>query len=429
MPSNNDRRHRRSYGSGSLHTRVDRAGREAWYGTWWTHGRQIKRRIGAKRGPGGREGLTRRQAEAELRRLISETPGRRPATERLTVAEVGQRYLTHLENTGRKASTIAAVKGHLEHWHSPFFADRSIDSIRPEDVSDLMSLMRAGHRPGGLKRTKPLSPKTIHNAIGTLNALLRFAQRKRWASFNAVAEVELPAAEPNDDIRFLEPNEVEALARAATPGPYQPIDRALYLTAAMTGLRAGELVALRWRDVDWTAARIRVRQNHVLGEFGTPKSRRSTRSVPMADPVAAELERLFQQSRWQADDDLVFADPTVEAPPPHGAPLGKASILKRFRKALKAARLETTHVFHDLRHTFGTQMAAHGVPIRTIQEWMGHKDIQTTQRYADYAPSTHEAAVVAAAFGRGNNRGNNLSEPERTGENENQANTGVGDTT
>jgi integrase len=165
--------------------------------------------------------------------------------------------------------------------------------------------------------------------------------------------------------------------------------------AAMTGLRQGELVALRWRDVDWPAARLRVRQNHVLGEFGTPKSRRSTRSVPMADPVGAALDELFKASPAQGDDDLVFADPVT------GGPLSKRMILQRFRKALEAAHLDETHRFHDLRHTFGTRMAAAGVPMRTLQEWMGHRDIATTQRYADYAPSAHEAAYVAAAVGSG----------------------------
>jgi hypothetical protein len=58
---------------------------------------------------------------------------------------------------------------------------------------------------------------------------------------------------------------------------------------------------------------------------------------------------------------------------------------------------------------------------------MGHKEIQTTQRYADYAPSMHEAALVAAAFGRGSNRGSNLSEPERSSEHQNAANSGVGE--
>jgi integrase len=161
----------------------------------------------------------------------------------------------------------------------------------------------------------------------------------------------------------------------------------------MTGLRQGELCALRWRDVDWPAARVRVRQNYVLGEFGTPKSRRSTRSVPMADIVAGELDRLFTASTATGDDDLVFADPFT------GGPLDKAAILRRYRRALKAAKLDESHRFHDLRHTFGTRMAAAAVPMRTLQEWMGHRDIATTQRYADYAPSAHEAAFVEAAFG------------------------------
>ncbi|MGI8903264.1 MAG: tyrosine-type recombinase/integrase [Solirubrobacteraceae bacterium] len=60
------------------------------------------------------------------------------------------------------------------------------------------------------------------------------------------------------------------------------VERVMYLTAAMTGMRQGELFALRWRDVDWTARRIRVRRNYVRGEFGTPKSKRSSRSVPLA---------------------------------------------------------------------------------------------------------------------------------------------------
>ncbi|UGS35249.1 tyrosine-type recombinase/integrase [Capillimicrobium parvum] len=384
---------RRSYGTGGLFVRADRSGRQTWYGKWRTNGRQIKRRIGPKRGEGSRDGLTRTQAEAELRRLIAETPGAARVGERLTMHEAGRRYTRYLAASGRKPSTLAAVRGHLAHWIEPFFADRAIDGIRTEDVADLVTLMQAGQRPGGLRRTKPLSPKTIRNAIGTLNALMSYAQRKGWTGSNPVLDLELPVVEPDEDIRFLEPVEVEAVGAAATSGTYEAVDRALYITAAMTGLRQGELIALRWRDVDWTAGRIRVRQNYVLGEFGTPKSRRSTRSVPMADRVAGELDSLFKASSMQGDDDLVFADPLT------GGPLAKAAILRRFRKALRVARLDDAHVFHDLRHTFGTRMAAAGVPMRTLQEWMGHRDIATTQRYADYAPAPeHEAALIAGAF-------------------------------
>jgi integrase len=400
---------RRSYGTGSLYVRVDAAGREAWYGQWRAGGRKVKRRIGWKRAEGAREGLTAVQAETEMRRVMGETVvGPAAVGERLGLTELSRRYLVHLERAGRKPSTIAAVRAHVEHWLVPFFGDRSLDAIRAEDVNDLVTLMLAGRRPGALRRDKPLSPKTVRNAIGTLNAMYAHAQRKRWATTNPVREVELPAVPSHDDIRFLEPAEVEAVAAAARPGPYQAIDRALFLTAAMTGLRAGELVALRWRDVDWTAGRVRVRRSYVLGQYGTPKSRRSSRSVPMADAVAGELERLFQASSRQHDDDLVFADPVT------GGPLSKRDMLKRFRAALAAAHLDETHRLHDLRHTFGTRMAAAGVSMRTLQEWMGHKDITTTQRYADYAPSAQEADLIAAAFGRGGNPGGNLSESQVT---------------
>jgi integrase len=163
----------------------------------------------------------------------------------------------------------------------------------------------------------------------------------------------------------------------------------------MTGLRQGELIALRWRDVDWPAARVRVRQNYVLGQFGTPKSKRSTRSVPMADQVAGELDRLYQAAGQPSQDGLVFADPYT------GEPLSKPAILRRYRKALAVAGLDSSRRFHDLRHTFGTAMAAAGVPMRTLQEWLGHKDIATTQIYADYSPSAHEAAYIESAFGAG----------------------------
>ena len=167
--------------------------------------------------------------------------------------------------------------------------------------------------------------------------------------------------------------------------------RALFLTAAMTGLRQGELIALRWRDVDWAAGRIRVRQNYVRGQFGTPKSRRSARSVPLADRVAGELERHHQASYWIRDDDLVFASPST------GGPLERSHVLRVFKNALAAARLDERHVFHDLRRTFGTRMAAASVLLRTLQEWMGHRDYKNAI-YADYAPSAHERELVERAF-------------------------------
>ena len=80
---------------------------------------------------------------------------------------------------------------------------------------------------------------------------------------------------------------------------------------------------------------------------------------------------------------------------PGGRSIGRS--LKRFKQALTRACVREVR-FHDLRHTFGTRMAAAGVPMRTIQEWMGHRDSKTTEIYADYQPSGREADLVEQAF-------------------------------
>jgi integrase len=113
----------------------------------------------------------------------------------------------------------------------------------------------------------------------------------------------------------------------------------------------------------------------------------------MADRLAGELELHFQRSRFQADGDLVFAHPVT------GHVLDASKLRKRFYRALKRAELHRL-TFHELRHTFGTQMAAAGAPLRAIQEWMGHADASTTEIYAHYAPDpTHGAAFAQKAFG------------------------------
>jgi integrase len=252
--------------------------------------------------------------------------------------------------------------------------------------------------------------KLICNALTLLFQVFEFGKRKGWCERNPVEHVDRPEVEEHQDIRFLSLEEIEALLDGVSDDePHGPTDRALFMTAAMTGLRQGELLALRWRDVDWPAARLRVRQNYVRGNWGTPKSRRGSRSVPMVDRVAGELERHFQRSAFQADDDLVF-------PHPHtGEVLDHSALVRRYKKALSSAGVRDVR-FNDLRHTFGTQMAAAGVPLRTLQEWMGHRDFKTTLIYADYAPAAHETEMAERAFARGTNRGTNLSESAGTSE-------------
>jgi len=159
----------------------------------------------------------------------------------------------------------------------------------------------------------------------------------------------------------------------------------------MTGLRQGELIGLRWRDIDFEARKVRVVSPYVRGEFNDPKSENSGRSVPLAQRVADALTGLRERTLYPADCDLVFCHPET------GGPLDRSKLVRRFKGARNAAGVRPI-TFHELRHTFGTRMAANGVPLRTVQHWMGHADSKTTQIYAHYQPTDTEAETVDGAF-------------------------------
>jgi integrase len=131
------------------------------------------------------------------------------------------------------------------------------------------------------------------------------------------------------------PEEVWALVRAADSEQ----DRAIYLTAAFTGLRMGELLALRWRDVDFTGSTIRVRARWAAGQLTTPKSGK-VRAVPLATALAT----LGHRRHWVGDDDLVFAG---EA----GGHLDGSALRRRYKAALASAGLRSLrfHEYADVR--------------------------------------------------------------------------------
>jgi len=377
---------KRAYGSGSIYEH-----RGSWYGRWRPApgAPQVKRKLGPKRTRGGSDGMTRSQAEARLRELmaIEATPAiaPRPRVGAYTVEQLGELYIANACKLGRKESTLTdyamCVRLHL----TPFFGETPIQRIDAKRIEALIVHLR----------DNGLRPKSVRNYVGTLSALLNFAVRKKWLAASPMTAVDLPALTSGDELeeplRFLLPSEVHALADAALPGHYHAIDRALYLTAAFTGLRQGELRGLLWHHIDFDASRVRAFENVVRGERTTPKSRRG-RSVPMARTVSHALLVLRAESAWTRPHDAVFADPLT------GRPVALTPMMRRYRAALAAAGLETGFRFHDLRHTFGTSMARAGEPVTTIQAWLGHGDLKTTQRYMHYAPAVDEAERVERAF-------------------------------
>ncbi len=373
---------KRSYGTGQLYEKHG-----AYYGRWRDRsGGRFNRRVGPKREPGSSAGLTRGQAERKLQAMID---GEGAATvvsdPTRTIGSVGALALAQLDLHGRRASTIEAFESGLRVHLVPYFGDTPIGRITHEDVERFMSRLRR----------KGLAPKSVKNYLSTLHSVFDYALRKRWIGENPCRLVNKPKTDDSDpDIRFLTLDELEAVIRAIPDDdPRGAVERVLYRVAAMTGMRQGELLGLRWQDVDWLVAKVRVRQSFVRGEFGKPKSKRSSRGVPLAMRVASELEALHRRSAYQGDSDLVFAHPET------GNPLDRSKVLKRLKLHCRAAGVREIR-FHDLRHTFGTTMAASGVPLRTLQEWMGHRDIKTTQIYADYCPGDHEADLVEQAFNR-----------------------------
>jgi integrase len=374
---------RRPRGTGHLKLRRDAAGRATYYGKFHVHGRQVMRKLGPARQPGSSVGLTKAQAESALRRAIEAERAAPPVAERLEVGEAGRRYLLHLETLGRKRSTLMDYESSLRIHLAPFFAGRSLDRI---DVQLVEAFIQT-------KLLEGRAPKSVLNYTGLLHSIFAFAIRRGWCATNPVALADKPRATARDDeIRFLNVEELEAVIRAVPDDDLGALERVLYRTAAMAGMRRGELLALRWRDVDWAAGVIRIRRNYTRGEFTTPKSRRSSRAVPLADLLAADLDRHFQRSRFRDDDELVFAHPQL------GTVLDPSKLRKRFTAATERAGVRYVR-FHDLRRTFGTRMAAAGAPMRSLQEWMGHSDFRTTLVYADYAPDqTQGARYAAAAF-------------------------------
>jgi integrase len=386
--SENDVVARRSHGTGSLSIRRDARGRETWYGQWWSGGGHANRKIGLKRQPGGREGLTRVQAERELRRRMDQDAAVLARGQRRSVAAAGEEYVDHLEHVmERKATTVKDYRGYLRRHLAPFFGERTLDGIDEREVGSY--LMR--------KRGERLSAKTVNNHLNFLHGLFKFAVKRGWAERNPVALVDRPKAHhPRQRrIRFLQPVELDAVIQSVPHDELGSVESPLYLAAAMTGMRQGELIALSWQDVDWLAGRIRIVDNFPRGRVDaadSPKSHHG-RSVPMADRLAAELELHFQRTAFRGDTDLVFCHPHT------GHPLDPSKLRKRFGEALARAHVRAV-TFHELRHTFGTQMAAAGAPLRAIQEWMGHADAKTTEIYSHYAPDPSQGAVFAErAFG------------------------------
>jgi len=376
---------KRSYGTGELYEKHG-----AYYGRWRTSDdRKLNRKVGSVRKPGASNGLTRAQAERAFRKMQEaeeRRPSRRRDVEPVTVgaAAASLRQAKALE--GARKSYLEGLESMQRVHLEPNIAALALEKVSTAQIEALATAMLDGG----------LAPKTVRNVLTFTHSVFEHAIAKGWCHENPVRCAARPkrrrARDARPDLQFLTVPELDAVLRAIPdevvhrrpaptrfgrdgPAPPPPPDalwpvlRVVILAAAMTGLRQSELLGLRWRDIDWTARRIRVRNAFVRGEHSAEgKSDLSTRrSVPLADRLAGELARWSTRTPYNSDEDLVFAHPQT------GNPLDRSKVTKRFQGACRSAGVHVI-TFHDLRHTFGTRLAASGEPLRTIQEFLGHAD-------------------------------------------------------
>ena len=199
---------------------------------------------------------------------------------------------------------------------------------------------------------------------------------------NPVRGVKMPERTLKRPHRFLTAEEVRRLIAASN----EPL-RTIIILATMTGLRIGEILALRWGRIDLLRGTLRVAETCYKGHFGSPKTRASRREVPLAAAVVRELEGLYSRSTENSKEALVFSKS-------QGLPLAADNLRKKaLRTACKRAGLQRID-WHTLRHTHGTLLHSQGTPLKVAQAQLGHSHMATTLDIYTHASGSAQRDAV-----------------------------------
>ncbi len=264
----------------------------------------------------------------------------------------------------------------------PVFGDRRINAITSMEVERWLADMQTRIAPRTGER---YSSASIHGAYVALSKVFAYALKHRLIAANPCTVVDKPRIERSEPV-FLAPEEVAAIAaKLDTAHPYGLIVR----FAAYTGLRAGELAALRVRDVNLMRRHVEVRRTiqRTKGGWtlGTPKSARSVRDVPLPGFLVQELTTYLAAHPHRADGSAALWPGRLQGG--HGdkrnavdwaRPFDVSSVYRYYFKPTLAKLGVRPARWHDLRHFYASACAAQGIDIRKVSRWMGHANINTT---------------------------------------------------
>lgn len=390
---------------------------DRWYVKWRDHEGQHQQKLGlhwSERGAPAAGHLRKRDAEALLADFLVERRREAQAVYegRLALARGGATLseiaTAWLARAGGERPWKPATRRNYEKalfgkrsYLLPALGHRPVRVLSRSEVRRWWASLRDPRRPGG-----PLSARNANAQLALLRNIIRWADG---------TEEYGPVGDPSRGIQkwaedalgektdFFEPEEVMALCRAADElhremradperrerAHASRHDARIILVAAFTGLRRGEVVSLRWRDLDFDASSVHVRENVSAGQDTTPKGRRS-RTITMAPQVAQVLAPLAPGDARHSTE-LLF--PGTRA----GMKLDPDALSKRFIAARQRAGLRPL-TFHDLRHTFASLLARAGEPVTVIQAEAGHADLRTTERYMHHRPRRQDAERFGRAF-------------------------------
>ncbi|HUY24215.1 MAG TPA: site-specific integrase, partial [Candidatus Saccharimonadales bacterium] len=268
----------------------------------------------------------------------------------------------------------------------PVLGKLQLSKLGPQDVQRMQERMLRGGA----------SPTSVHHAHAVLHRMLRDAVRWDLVSRN-VAQLVSPPRMAESNIEVLRREQVDALLEVAASDPWE----ALWVLALGTGMREGELMALRWQDLDLEAGLVQVRRTASRGPegmiFAEPKTPNSRRRIKLGQGELAALHRhhaaqaaarLQVGPLWQ-EQDLVFCQAD-------GQPILRERIFRTaFRQLLARAGLPVI-TFHNLRHTHATLLLLAGVNAKVVSERLGHASVAFTLRvYSHVLPEMQEQAATA----------------------------------
>lgn len=327
---------------------------------------------------------TKKQAEAELRRMISEVEnGGVIRTSNIRLGEWLTEWVdTYLINIA--ATTKAGYRERIKTCILPYLGNIPIKSLRNETIQGWVNLMR---------NEKNLSPKTIKNAFLNIKAALDKAVVLRMIPYNPCAGVELPKLEKYRGKIYDNDEMAKALKIAKDTDMFLPL-----LLGLSLGLRRGEIIALKWDDIDFVNGDIHIHRNIVLADgeivVKEPKSEAGNRHIAVGEKVLTELKNAYAEyQKDKAELGSLFHDLNFVVRQRNGQFFRPDSLTRKWQRFTDDNDLKHIRL-HDLRHSCATAMITAGVDPKTVQDRLGHADVSVTMSiYAHSTKATNKAAA------------------------------------